>query len=104
MITAIVQFKTPEDLTVEEAEESFEDIARSFLDTPGLIRKYFIISDDHVGGGVYLWESREQAEALYNGPVWANRIKENYGIEPEITWFHCPVIAETALGKVVTSK
>ena len=103
MITAIVQFKVPEDLSVERAKKNFEEIAKTFLDTPGLVRKYFIISDDHIGGGVYLWETREQAEALYNGPVWSTRIRENYGVDPEITWFHCPVIAETALKEIRTS-
>lgn len=103
MITAIVQFKVPSDLSVERAKQTFEVIAQSFLETPGLIRKYFIISDDHVGGGVYLWETREHAEALYDGPVWSSRIRENYGVDPEITWFHCPVIAETALKQIQVS-
>lgn len=104
MITAIVQFKVPDDLTVEKAKEGFEEIAKSYLDTPGLIRKYFIVSDDQIGGGVYLWETREQAEALYNGPIWSARIEEIYGVKPEVQWFHCPVVAETALGEVVTTE
>lgn len=102
MIVALVQFKVADEVTVDKAREIFARIAPAYLDTPGLIRKYFMISDDHVGAGIYLWETREAAETLYNGPVWAPRIRELYGVDPEITWFHCPVVAETMLGKLVT--
>jgi hypothetical protein len=104
MIVAYVSFKVGDDIDKDTAREIFSKVADAYLDVPGLIRKYFVISDDHVGGGIYLWESREQAEALYNGPVWAPRIRELYGVDPEINWFHCPVVAETALSqKVVAS-
>jgi hypothetical protein len=103
MIVAYVQFKVGDDMDVAAARAVFDKVAEAYLDTPGLIRKYFLISDDHIGAGVYLWESRAQAEALYDGPLWRPRIRELYGVDPEITWFHCPVIAETALGKKVVA-
>jgi hypothetical protein len=100
MIVAFVSFKVSEDVNLDQARAIFKEIAGAYLDTPGLIRKYFLISDEHVGAGVYLWENRDAAEKLYNGPVWAPRIRELYGVDPDIKWFHCPVIAETMQGQI----
>jgi len=101
MIVAFVSFKVSDDIDLDTARTTFKKVADAYLETPGLIRKYFVISDDHVGAGVYLWENRAAAEKLYNGPIWAPRIRELYGVDPDIQWFHCPVIAETALSQVV---
>jgi len=36
----------------------------------GLIRKHYVFdAENHIGGGVYLWQSREEAEAAYT-PEW----------------------------------
>ena len=45
----------------------FEASAPNYQNVDGLRRKHFLLSDDgRTAGGVYLWDSREQAEALYD--------------------------------------
>jgi hypothetical protein len=93
MITAVVTIKLPEGLTREQWLENTKRIAARFQTIPGLIRKQFLYSDRGVGGGVYLWESREAAEACYRGP-WRDNIRNMFGVEPEIIWFDSPVVVD----------
>ena len=102
MITAIVQFKLPKPVTLEEAARTFESSAPKYANLPGLLRKYYIRSEDGArAGGVYLWESRAAAEKVYNGE-WRARVKALYGCEPEIAWFDTPVIVDNAAGGNIT--
>jgi hypothetical protein len=93
MITAVVTIKLPATLTREQWLENTKKIAARFQTIPGLIRKQFLYSDRGVGGGVYLWETREAAEACYRGP-WRDNIRNMFGVEPEITWFDSPVVVD----------
>jgi hypothetical protein len=60
------------------------------------VRKYYLFDDKtHTGGGVYLWESREAADKVYNAD-WKKMITERYGAPPEIMYFDSPVIVDNA--------
>ena len=62
----------------------------------GLVRKYYIFDEaSHTGGGVYLWESREAARAVYTAD-WIKTVTERYGAPPEISYFESPVIVDNA--------
>ena len=64
MITAIVQYRLPPSIGQAACAEHFRRIAPGFRDVPGLIRKQFIYAEDGWAGGVYLWQSRADAEAF----------------------------------------
>ena len=68
---------------------------------PGLVRKCHVLGDDGTGGGVYLWESREAAEALYDG-AWHAMIRQRYGAEPSVRYFETPVIVDNLTGEIQT--
>jgi len=94
MITAVVQFQLPENANSESIKADFVHIAPMFQPIPGLIRKYFLLSEDcKTGGGVYLWESRQQAEAFYN-PSFSEAIAEKFGSIPSITYFETPAVVD----------
>jgi len=96
MITAIVQFRLPSPLSLDEATRRFETSAPKYQNLPGLIRKYYIRSEDgRTAGGIYLWESRQAAERVYDGE-WRERVAKLYGAEPTITWFDSPVIVDNS--------
>ncbi len=102
MITAIVQFQLPAPISLEEAARRFESSAPKYKNLPGLIRKYYLRSEDGArAGGVYLWETRQAAEAVYNGE-WRARVKQLYGSEPDIAWFDTPVIVDNLAGGAIT--
>jgi hypothetical protein len=92
MITALVQFPLPKSMSANDAKALFEGSAPKYKGLPGLVRKYYLFGEG-VGGGCYLWESREAAEKVYSAE-WRRTIKERYGAEPNITYFETPVIVE----------
>ena len=101
MITAFVQFKLPETLTRDEAKGIFEGTAPKYRSAQGLVRKYYLLSEDgSTAGGVYLWESREDAERLYTGD-WQKFIFDKYGSKPSITYFESPVIVDNLAGEIL---
>ena len=102
MITSIVQFQLPAAITLEEATRRFEASAPKYQHLPGLIRKYYLRSEDgRVAGGVYLWETRQAAERVYDGE-WRERVAKLYGAQPTITWFDSPVIVDNSTGGTIT--
>ena len=101
MITALVQFKLPQSITRDKARELFSSTAPKYRDVHGLIRKYYILSEDGgTAGGVYLWRSRADAERLYTNE-WKKFIVEKYGTEPSVQYFASPVIVDNLIGEIL---
>lgn len=101
MITAIVQFNLPGTQSRQQIATFFTDISALFYEVPGLVRKYFMIAEDgKSAGGVYLWESRQQAEQFYT-ENFRTSIYENFGSEPAITYFESPVIVDNSTGEIL---
>jgi hypothetical protein len=96
MITTLVQFTLPSPITLDEATRRFESSAPKYKSIAGLVRKYYIRSEDgRVAGGIYLWTSRQAAERMYDA-AWRARVEELYGAAPTITWFDTPVIVDNS--------
>ncbi len=99
-VTAIVRFALPEGKTPEAAKAAFEASAPLYRGVQGLIRKYYLLSEDgRTGGGVYLFDTREDAERLYDA-AWRAGIRERLGAEPEIEYFESPVIVDNHEGGI----
>ena len=101
MITAIVTARIPKGMTYEKYLENTNRIAPRFRQIPGLIRKNFLFSEAQgLGGGVYLWESREDADRCYAG-VWRENFVKAFGVQPNIAFFDTPVVVDNVAGKIV---
>jgi hypothetical protein len=101
MITAIVQFKLPAPWTTDQAKKIFSSTASKYQAVQGLIRKYYLLSEDGAAaGGVYLWKSREDAEKLYTDE-WKTFIREKYNAEPVVTYFSSPLVVDNLSGQIV---
>ncbi len=100
MITTIVQFGLPKAVSLAEAAQMFESTAPRYQNLPGLVRKYYLRSEDgRMAGGVYLWETRAQAEKVYNDE-WRGRVTKLYGNAPQVTYFDTPVIVDNQSGTI----
>src|SRR6478752_838685 len=100
MITALVQFSLREPISLAEAAQRFESSAPKYQNLSGLVRKYYLRSEDgRTAGGVYLWESRAQAEKVYNAE-WRERVSKLYGNAPQVTYFDTPVIVDNQTGTI----
>ena len=100
MITAIVQYKLPPSITLDDCAAHFRKIAPGFREVPGLVRKQFIYAEDGWAGGVYLWQSRGDAEGFYTGP-WLDGIRERYGMDPQIKFFETACITDNSVEAVL---
>lgn len=102
MISAFVQFKLPQPVTREKAREIFSSTAPNYREIQGLIRKYYLLSQDGgTAGGVYLWNSQEEAEGVYTDE-WKQFIFDKYGAMPSVTYFETPVIVDNITGEILT--
>jgi hypothetical protein len=98
MIVAVVNFQLPADVTAEQARTLYAESAPKYRGMKGLVRKYYLWdAEKRIGGGVYMWESRAAAEAVYTDE-WKAYIRQRYGKEPAITWFDSPVIVDNEIG------
>ena len=101
MITAIATFRLPRRLTVDEAKAIFRSTAPRYQTQPGLIRKYYVVSEDGMtAGGVYLWRSREDADAMYDD-AWRAFVTEKYGAPPQVVYMNSPVVVDNATGQII---
>jgi len=102
MIVAYVQFPVG-DTSAEEMRQLFEGSAPKYTAMTGLIRKYYLLSEDGTtAGGVYLWETKEAAEAIFNDE-WHAFIKERYSADPIITYYETPVIVDNLTHEILTT-
>ena len=101
MFLTLVRFALDEPISLEDATRRFALSAPKYLDLPGLIRKHYVWSEDgRTVGGVYLWKSREDAEACHAGD-WRERVRILYGVEPQISWFESPIGVDNLLGELI---
>jgi hypothetical protein len=101
MITAIVNFKLPADIDAKQAAELFKGSAPKYRGMKGLVRKYYLFDDkSRIGGGVYLWKTRADAEAVYT-PQWQDYIADRYGAPPDIRYFETAVVVDNESDKIL---
>lgn len=101
MITAIVNFKLPADIDAKRAAALFRDSATKYRGVKGLVRKYYLYdAEKRLGGGVYLWKTRADAEAVYT-PQWQAYIAERYGTPPDIRYFETSVVVDNEMAKIL---
>ncbi|MDP2171120.1 MAG: YdhR family protein [Rhodocyclaceae bacterium] len=102
MITAMATFKLPKPLTLDEARKIFLSTAPKYQDVPGLIRKYYVLSHDgSTVGGIYLWNSQAEAEAMYN-ESWRAFVREKYNTDPTVTYMDCPVVVDNVSHEILS--
>jgi len=93
-VAVVVKIPIPAGLDRARLVAGMEKSVPKYQALPGLIRKYFTISDDQKFGGIYYWKSRSIAEAYYND-AWRANVVKKYG-SVEITYFDVPIAIEGA--------
>ena len=101
MIVAHVRF--PVDFPdLKELEDKMVATIPKYEGLDGLIRKYYMISDDgKQAGGIYLWESREKADAWYTAD-WKKAMTAAWGETPLLEYLDCPIVVDNDQSKVLT--
>lgn len=101
MITVIVTFQLPQPMAPDEARKVFLSTAPKYQDVPGLIRKYYVRSPDgSTAGGIYLWRSKADADAMYTDD-WRAFVRGKYGSDPAVAYMECPVVVDNLLHEII---
>ena len=94
MITVITTFQLPKSITREEARRTFLSTAPNYQGVAGLFRKYYFLSQDRKTlGGIYLWNSRAEAETMYT-ESWRAFVRDKYDADPSVIYFDSPVVVD----------
>lgn len=101
MITALTSFTLPHPITRDDAVAIFRSTAPTYRDVPGLHRKTYVLYPDGVTvGGIYLWQSRADAEAMYSDD-WRAFVRGKYGCEPSVTYLDSPVVVDNVTRQII---
>jgi Putative mono-oxygenase ydhR len=104
MITAITTFQLPKPITLDEARRIFLSTAPKYQGVPGLVRKVYVLSHEgRTAGGIYLWNSRAEAEATYT-ESWRAFVREKYGTDPSVTYFDSPVVVDNLTHEILSDE
>ena len=100
MIVAVVTFQMPKAVTAEEMAPAYQAAVPTFEKVPGLLTKYFYVSEDgRRAGGIYVWASRADADRLYNGE-WRPFVEKKFGSPPTIDFLTSPVMIDNRARQV----
>lgn len=104
MIISMTAFTLPKPMTRDEARKIFLSTAPTYRGTQGLFQKHYYISDDGLTvGGVYLWNSRAEAEAIYTD-TWRAFVRAKYNTDPAVTYLDSPVTVDNVAGKILSDE
>lgn len=104
MITTITTFTLQKPITSEEARGIFLSTAPKYRNVQGLLRKTYIFSQDgKTTGGVYLWNSKAEAEAMFD-ETWREFVREKYGADPSVIYFESPVVVDNVVHQILTDE
>ena len=84
--------------TRDEAIASGLASVEKFRNLDGLISKHYL-NGDTGGGGVYIFESREKAEAWFNDDWWP-MMEAAFGVRPTLSLYDNYVVVDNEAGEV----
>lgn len=100
MIISIVTFNLAAPANLDEMTRVFQGTAPKYQGIQGLLRKnYWMSEDGKRAGGIYVWESRADADRVYT-PEWKKFVEGKYGVPPVIEFFHAPVMVDNRAGTI----
>ncbi len=102
MFISVVEIELPSHINLESLKDGFDITAPRYTDVPGLLQKFYCNgTEEHVTGGVFVWESLAEAKAGHADPGWRQLIKDKYGTEPRVTYFEVPVVVDNVMQEIL---
>jgi len=100
MIIALVNFPLPSSMSLAEYKAKMMQTVPRYREMPALLRKNYIYDGErHLGGAVYVFETKAHAEACFSDEF-IKRVTAGYG-NPEIRYFETPILIDNQ-AKTVT--
>lgn len=100
MLTVMWTFRMAQARSRNELVDAIEQSGPRYLNVPGLVRKYFgIAADGSSIVGIYLWDSRDAADAFYT-PAWIDAVTQKWGAPPLRVDWDTPLVVESRTGEL----
>jgi hypothetical protein len=101
MIVELVTFKAPPGADWDDILTDTRAVIPRWRANPDLLRKHFLLSDDGLEcGGLYVWPTREAAEAAHDA-VWRAAVEQRTGAPPIIRYFQLQMLLDNEAGTLV---
>ena len=99
MIAKLVSFQLPDTMSREEVMTIAREVAEEWLAHPQLVLKDFLLDENNITYGYYLFPDRKSAEEAH-GDDFLKNLKERFGVEPEMKYFDYLMTADAEKGSV----
>jgi hypothetical protein len=100
MIVTITTFNLATPTTLAEITKTFQATAPKYQGVAGLLQKsYFLSEDGKRAGGIYVWETRADAERMYTAE-WRKFVEGKYGTPAQVEYLHSPVMVDNRDGSI----
>ena len=94
MITEIVQFDPPQGNSREDVLNKYRQAAPTWSKNTDLLQKYYFFDETRsLGGGVYIWKTKEAA-LKWHSDEYKARIRDLYGSEARMTSFDTLLVVD----------
>ena len=101
MYISIVEIDLPAGTDCAALKDAFMTTGPRYVDVPGLVRKYYTLQDGTMTGGVFVWDTLENAQAGHADQGWRKIITDRYGNEPRVAYYEGPTIVDNVRGAVL---
>ena len=68
MIISVVEIDMPRGMERAKVDAAIQQTAPRYRNVDGLLYKYYTAKEPDITGGVFIWKTREQTEAVYSAP------------------------------------
>jgi heme-degrading monooxygenase HmoA len=97
-VATVVTVAIPAGVARTRVVEEFQAAIPVYRKVPGLLRKYFILTDDNRFGGIYLWKDQASAQ-LWFSDAWQDGVRKRYGSDASLEWFDTPILLPSRLAE-----
>ncbi len=101
MYITVVEIDMPDGMTRADVDTAIQGTATRYTHVEGLVRKHYVAREPNICGGVYIWESREHAEAAHGDPSWLKLIKDGYKTVPRVSYYDVRLIVDNVSGRIL---
>lgn len=99
MIAEMVSFYLPAGTTRDEVLADARGVVDHWRANPDLVRKHFLMGEDGLCCGFYLWKSRAAAEAAHD-EAWQKSVEERTASKPTFKYFDTLMVLDNEAGAV----
>ena len=101
MHTVMWTFQVPSGTSKQDLVNTINASAHTYQGIPGLIRKYYGIAEDgKTLVGIYLWQTKAEAERFYT-PEWIAMVTQRWQAAPMRHQWETPMVVESAEQRLV---